>query len=127
MADPDVLADAHDANLGLISFDWASATARVEINIDTAVARAGSIPMAGATLVRKLRIARERCCIRVQRREPNRPSRMPEPWGPSEDVYSVAIVGVAAGSELRIQMQSGDEITITAGAVNIDESGLGAI
>jgi hypothetical protein len=96
----------HDGRLIAVEVAWASATARVLIEVDTAAARVGSLPLADM-----LPLAGERPsdqagtlvieCDGVERVViPHK-----QPWGPSEYVNAARIVSEPSG--LLIEMSSG--------------------
>jgi hypothetical protein len=123
----DHLASLHDSSLTGVEVSWASAIARIVIEVDTAAARAGSLPLAGSplldgpddsgpdfagTVVIECRGLR---CLAIPREEP---------WGPSN--YINAVVLKANDRGVQIEMCSGDLIDIVSDDVTIAHAGSGA-
>jgi len=94
------LPNLHDSVLEGIEVDWGAATATVRLGL------VGDPPPDVALVLSGLRE------VHVQRNEP---------WGPSEFVESAEYLDEAAHGELvlRLEMQSGDEITLRAESLEI--------
>jgi hypothetical protein len=116
----------HDARLTAIEVAWASATARVIIEVDTAAARAGSLPLAD-TLPSGADRPSDQVGIVVIECEGVEHVVIPheESWGPSDYVNAARVTSEPTG--LRIEMSSGDEIEIRARSVTLNREGLDAL
>jgi hypothetical protein len=116
----------HDSRLTAVEVDWASATARVIIEVDTAAARAGRLPLAGTSPSGNERPSDQVGTLVIECEGVERvviPHE--EPWGPSDYVSAARVV--SDPSSLRIEMSSGDEIEIRASTVRLNRERLGAL
>jgi hypothetical protein len=116
----------HDARLTAVEVAWASATARVTIEVDTALARAGSLPLA-ETLPSGAERPSDQVGTLVIECEGVERVVVPheEPWGPSDYVNAARVTSEPSG--LRIEMSSGDEIEIRARSVTLNREQLDAL
>jgi hypothetical protein len=96
--DAPTLPNLHDATLVDVRVDWQKGTASLEF----ATVWNGTVTLRAIGL-RELRIARE------------------EPWGPSVSVNASEFVpsAVPDGLDLRIEMQSGDDIRLRASSIEV--------
>lgn len=117
----------HDSRLTALEVAWTSTSARVIIEVDTAAARAGGLPLAGAAVAADEPVSitdvdwvgtlviecegLERAVIPHE-----------QPWGPSDYVNSVVVASEPA--VLHIEMCSGDEIEIRASAITLNRERL---
>jgi hypothetical protein len=117
----------HDSRLSAIEVSWSSATATVFLEVDTAAALAGSLPLAGTTVDvdQHDRAPEQSGTLVIECAGPQRVV-IPhdEPWGPSDYVNAVR---VSEPGELRIEMGSGDNIEILADTVTLNRDRLASL
>ncbi|MBL4687335.1 MAG: hypothetical protein JKY37_22250 [Nannocystaceae bacterium] len=91
----------HDATLQMVQLRWAEGTIRVEvIHVGGGVRRGGAIVGVGVTGI---------SCGRAF------------PWGESQSINDVSLGERAGTLVLRIEMQSGDEISVQAKRFSFEE------
>ena len=117
----------HDSRLTAVEVVWASATARVIIEVDTAAARAGSLPLAGTLPSGAERRPSDQVGTLLIECEGVERVVIPheQPWGPSDYVNAARVTSDPSG--LRIEMSSGDEIEIRARSVTLNREQLDAL